>query len=121
KFGLSVPVALQAGGHWRSFDAAAVSAGLLVLASLALFGWNTWHDFLVTAADSHAVSESGRILFAGFTSPFGAVRLLGGPVTLAYAVQMVASLAAAALVFAAWWCRLSLPIRAASLAAATLV
>jgi hypothetical protein len=116
-----IPVALAAGGHWRSVAAAAVSAGLLVLASLALFGWNTWHDFLVTAGASHAVYESGRILFAGFTSPFGAVRLLGGPVVLAYAVQTVGSLAGAALVFVVWWCRLSLPIRATTLAAATLV
>ncbi len=120
-FGLLIPVALAAGGHWRSFAAAAVSAGLLIFASLALFGWNTWHDFLVTAGASHAVYESGRILFAGFTSPFGAVRLLGGPVALAYVAQATASLAAAALVFVVWWCRLSLPIRAASLAAATLV
>jgi alpha-1,2-mannosyltransferase len=120
-FGLLIPVALAAGGYWRSFAAAAVSAGLLVLASLALYGWNTWQDFLVAAGASHAVYESGRILFAGFTSPFGAMRLLGAPVALAYAVQSVASLAAAALVFIVWWRDLSLPLRAASLAAATLV
>src|SRR5207244_1709501 len=56
-----------------------------------------------------------------FTSPFGAVRLLGGPVALAYVVQVAASLAAAMLVFIVWWRKLSLPIRAASLTAATLV
>jgi alpha-1,2-mannosyltransferase len=120
-FGLLIPVALAAGGYWRSFAAAAVSAGLLVLASLALYGWDTWQDFFVTAGASHAVYESGRILFAGFTSPFGAVRLLGGPVSLAYAAQAIASLAAAMLVFIVWWRNLSLPLRAASLAAATLV
>jgi alpha-1,2-mannosyltransferase len=120
-FGLLIPVALAAGGYWRSFAAAAVSAGLLVLASLALYGWDTWHDFLATAGASHTVYESGRILFAGFTSPFGAVRLLGGPVALAYAVQTAASLAAAMLVFIVWWRNLSLPLRAASLAAATVV
>jgi hypothetical protein len=120
-FGLLIPVALAAGGYWRSFAAAAVSAGLLILGSLALHGWNTWHDFLVTAGASHAVYESGRILFAGFTSPFGAVRLLGGSVALAYAVQAAASLAAAMLVFIVWWRNLSLPLRAASLAAATLI
>src|SRR5713101_520296 len=38
-FGLLIPVALAAGGHWRSFAAAAASAGLLVLASLVLYGW----------------------------------------------------------------------------------
>src|SRR5438046_2519979 len=47
--------------------------------------------------------------------------LLGGPVGLAYAVQGLASLAAAALVLIVWRYRLSLPLRAAGLAAASLV
>jgi hypothetical protein len=94
---------------------------VLVLASLLLFGWETWQAFFVTAGAAHAVYESGRILFAGFANPFGAVRLLGGPVALAYAVQGVASLAAAALVLVAWRYRLSLPTRAAMLASVTLV
>src|SRR6185369_11142314 len=40
-FGLLVPLALAAGGHWRAFLAAAASATALVVASLALFGWTT--------------------------------------------------------------------------------
>ena len=76
-FGLLLPIALAAGGYWRSFAAAAASAGSLVLVSLLLFGWETWHAFFVTAGNSHAVYESGRILFAGFANPFGAVRLQG--------------------------------------------
>jgi len=120
-FGVLVPIALAAGGYWRSFLAAGCSAGALALASLALFGWETWQAFFVTAGAAHAVYESGRILFAGFANPFGAVRLLGGPVALAYAVQGLASLAAAALVLVVWRYRLSLPLRAAVLAAASLV
>jgi alpha-1,2-mannosyltransferase len=120
-FGVLVPIALAAGGYWRSFLAAGCSAAALVLISLALFGWDTWQAFLVTAGAAHAVYESGRILFAGFANPFGAVRLLGGPVALAYAVQGLASLAAAALVLVVWRYRLSLPVRAAGLAAASLV
>lgn len=120
-FGVLVPIALAAGGYWRSFLAAGCSAAALVLISLALFGWETWQAFFVTAGAAHAVYESGRILFAGFANPFGAVRLLGGPVALAYAVQGLASLAAAALVLIVWRYRLSLPLRAAGLAAASLV
>src|SRR5207237_836783 len=77
-FGVLVPIALAAGGYWRSFLAAGCSATALVLISLALFGWETWQAFLVTAGAAHSVYESGRILFAGFANPFGAVRLLGG-------------------------------------------
>ncbi|HEX6441247.1 MAG TPA: glycosyltransferase family 87 protein, partial [Stellaceae bacterium] len=120
-FGLLVPLALAAGGHWRCFAAAAVSACLLVLASVAAFGLEAWQAFLVTAGGSHAVYESGRILFAGMVSPFGAVRLLGGGVALAYGVQAGASLAAAATTILVWRRGLPLPTRAAVLASATLL
>src|SRR5437763_6655473 len=90
-FGLLMPLALAAGGHWRAFAGGAVSAAGLALISLLLFGAGTWEAFLATAAGSHAVYESGRILFAGMVSPFGGVRLLGGGVALAYAVQGAAS------------------------------
>src|SRR5438067_7538638 len=120
-FGLLVPIALAAGGYWRSFAAAAVRAGALMLGSLLLFGWETWHGFFVTAGASHAVYESGRILFAGFANPFGAVRLVGGPVAVAYVTQAAAVLFAAAAVFVVWRYRLSLPVRAATLAAASVV
>lgn len=120
-FGLLVPLALAAAGRWRCFTAAAVSAGALVLVSFVLFGSHTWEAFLATAAGSHAVYESGRILFAGMVSPFGAVRLIGGNVALAYAVQACASLVAALAVIVVWRRALSLSTRAAVLASATLI
>jgi glycosyl transferase family 87 len=120
-FGLLVPVALVAGHHWRAFGAAFFSAAALCGLSLILLGWETWHDFLAAAAGSPAIYESGRVNFAGFVSPFGAVLLLGGTRAAAYAVQAVAALAAALLVAIVWRRGHSLPIRAAILAAATLV
>jgi hypothetical protein len=120
-FGLLVPVALAAGGHWRAFAAAFLSAAALCLLSLAVFGWETWHDYLLAAAASPSVYQSGRISFSGFVNPFGAVLLLGGTPTMAYTAQAAAILAAALLVAYSWHTRLPLPIRAASLAAATLV
>src|SRR5216684_8332433 len=65
--------------------------------------------------------ESGRILFAGMTNTFGAARLLGAGAALAYGLQAVASLVAAGVVVIVWRRRLSLPTRAATLAAATLI
>jgi hypothetical protein len=120
-FALLVPIALAAGGHWRAFAAAAASAAALAVLSLALFGWETWQAFLETAAVSHSMYESGRILFGGIVSPFGAVRLIGGSVALAYIVQTGFSLFAAGVVFVVWRQNTSLPARAAILASATLV
>jgi len=120
-FGLLVPVALAAGGHWRAFTAAFASAATLCLSSLMLFGSATWSDFFTAVAASHATYESGRIALGGFVSPFGAVLLLGGSSAAAYAVQAAATLSAGMLVGFVWHRGLALPIRAATLAAATLV
>jgi hypothetical protein len=53
--------------------------------------------------------------------PCGAARLRGAVAAVAYALQAVASLGAAAMVVVVWRRRLSLPTRAATLAAASVV
>ncbi len=121
QFGLLVPFALGAAGQWRAFAAAGAATVALVVASLALFGADTWQAFFATAGASHAVYESGRILFAGMVNPFGAARLLGVATPYAYGLQAAVSLVAAAVVVAVWRRPLSLPTRAATLAAASLV
>jgi len=120
-FALLVPLALAVGGHWRAFAAAAVSAAVLVMASVALLGWDTWHAFLATAGASHSMYESGRILFGGFVNPFGAMRLLGASIAVSYAVQAFFSVIAAMVVAIVWYRGASLPARAVVLASATLV
>jgi alpha-1,2-mannosyltransferase len=120
-FGLLVPLALLAGGRWRAVAGAAVSALVLVSLSAAVLGWQSWEAFVIAITGSHTTYESGQIDFAAFVSSFGAVRLMGGGPSLAYAVQALVSLAAAALVAVVWRRNLSLPIRAATLASATLV
>jgi hypothetical protein len=121
QFGILVPLALAAAGQWRAFAAAGASAVALVLASLALFGASSWQAFAAAAAASPAMYESGRILFAGMATTFGAARLLGAGPALAYGLQAAASLGAAYVVVVVWHRRLSLPTRAATLAAAILV
>jgi alpha-1,2-mannosyltransferase len=120
-FALLVPVALVAGGHWRAFAAAACSAAILVLLSVALLGWDTWQVFVATAGASHSMYESGRILFGGFVSPFGGMRLIGASIAAAYTVQAVFTVIAAVVVALVWWRGLSLPTRGAVLASATLL
>jgi glycosyl transferase family 87 len=120
-FGLLVPVALAAGGHWRAFAGAALSSLGLVAASLAFFGLDTWRDFLTVAMASPATYENGRIQLAGIISPFAALRVIGVDTSLAYLLQLAATLAAALFVAYLWRRRPSLPVRAAALIAATLV
>jgi len=120
-FGLLIPIALIAAWRWRAVAGAAVSALALVALSGAVLGWDSWQAFIVALTGSHTTYESGQVDFAAFVSSFGAVRLMGGSPALAYAVQAMASVAAAALVAVVWRRNLSLPVRAATLASATLV
>jgi alpha-1,2-mannosyltransferase len=121
QFGLLLPLALAAGGQWRAFAAAAASTATVVLLSLALYGVASWQAWFAAAGASPAIYESGRILFAGMANIFGAARLLGVAPAWAYALQAAASLAAAGIVVVVWRKRLSLPVRAATLATATIV
>jgi len=119
-FGILIPVALAAGGYWRAFAAAVASVAGLVLLSVLGFGDASWHQFLAAIAASRATYESG-VKLPGFVTPFGAVLVAGGTPALAYAVQAAATVFAAAMVALVWGRGLSLPARAAVLAAATLV
>jgi len=118
-FGLLIPVALVAGGHWRSFIAAALSVGALVGASLALFGVETWQAFLTASMGSQAVYTTRAIDLAGLASPFGALLVLGASPTLAYIGQGCATLALLGVVWTVWRQTTDLPLRAAILLTAT--
>jgi hypothetical protein len=120
-FALLVPVALLAGRHWRALGAALGSAAALCGLSLIAFGRQTWQGFVAAAAGSHATYASGRINLGGLITPFGGVLLAGGTPNAAYTAQAAATLGAGLLAAFVWRRGLTLPIRAATLAAATLV
>jgi alpha-1,2-mannosyltransferase len=122
-FGLLVPVALAAGRRWTAFAAAALSLAFWIGLSLALFGRATWHAYLVAffAARGLAQFQMEHFNLAGYITLFSSARLAGAPVALARAVQAVGTGGAAAFVGWVWWRECSLPVRAAALAAATLI
>lgn len=120
-FLLIAPVALVAGRHWRALGAMAASVACFTGLSLLLFGWQTWEAFFLLTRTVTSTFETGKVDFAGLISLFGAVRMLGGGVMLAYGLQALAALAAAVLTAFVWAKDLSLPVRAMTLIAATLV
>lgn len=121
QFALLIPPLLLAGGHWRAIAGAAASAGLLILATLAMWGWPVWQAFLDTLPmTQEIVIEAGATGWHKIASPFAAIRMWGGPIEAAYAVQALASLLAVAA--ALWIARTSTPaLRAAAACAAALV
>jgi arabinofuranan 3-O-arabinosyltransferase len=112
---LMIPVALLAGRQWRALAAAGVTAGALVLASLALVGWETWRDYLGFVPVLRRVTlEDAEGMWHRHASVFMAVNRMGAGVTAAYAAQAVAALIAAALVALAWFKDAPAPARNAA-------
>jgi hypothetical protein len=118
---LVAPLALAAGGRWRSFAAAAAMVTALAGLSLALFGVETWRDYLTALAGSGAVYQTGRIELTGFVTPYGAARVLGAGAHAAQMVQAAVSLLAAAAVGWIWWRDPGPAARSAALAAGILL
>jgi hypothetical protein len=122
QFGLMIPVALVAGGRWRVFAAAAVTCALLLIATLVVFGPETWRAFFVSAATTRSVLlEAGDTGWHKLQGVFPWVRAWGGAVPLAYAAQGAATLAAAAVVVILWRGPARPALKGAALAVATLV
>lgn len=96
---LAIPVALIATRRWRVFAAAAATVVVYVLASLVLFGPETWQGFLQQSPMARAGLETGEVGFEKIVSVFAAARMLGAAPGLAYAVQAMA----AALALVALW------------------
>lgn len=94
--GLLIPLALVVAGRWKTFAAAAATVIGLAGVSLGLFGPAAWTGFLADSGLARASLEQGLVGDAKMQSAFAAVRLFGGPVALAYGVQLVVAAAAGA-------------------------
>jgi hypothetical protein len=121
QFALVIPVVLLAGGHVRAIAGACLSAAALVGATLAIWGWPVWQAFLDSLPlTRQIVIEQGETGWHKIQSPFAMVRMWGGPVPLAYAIQGVVTVAAMGAVL--WLTRAARPnVRGAAICAAALL
>jgi alpha-1,2-mannosyltransferase len=116
QFGLMIPIALAAGGYWRSFAAAAVTAVLLTLVTTLVFGLQVWHAFFVGAEFTRTVVlEQGDTGWHKIQSIFSWARMWGAPVPLAYGIQGAATLALAMASAWLWHGKAPYPLKASGL------
>ena len=114
-------MALLAGRQWRALSALCLTVAGLVAATIVTFGWATWQAYFGFSDFVVQHSFDGSWGFWAYASWFASVRLAGGPPWLATLMQGI-GIAAAEIVTAIIWYRSPNPaIRAATLAAATIV
>jgi alpha-1,2-mannosyltransferase len=122
QFGLMIPLALAAGGYWRSFAAAAATIAFLAVAATIAFGPDVWRAFFdSTHFMRTVVLEQGDPGWHKMQSLFAWARMWGAPIPLAYALQaMLVTCLGAALIWL-WRSSAAYAVKAASLCIATIL
>ena len=122
QFGILVPLVLAATGRWRTFAAAAATVAALALVTTLAFGASVWDAFLASMHFTRTVVlEAGETGWYKIQSVFSVVRMWGGPVALAYAVQSAVTLMLAAALVWLWRTQVDFSLKAAALIIAAIL
>ena len=122
QFGLMIPLALAAGGYWRTFAAAAATVVVLALATTLAFGPSVWEAFFASTHFTRVVVlEAGDTGWYKIQSVFAWVRMWGGSIPLAYAVQGAVMLAVGGALVWLWRSEAAFPLKAAALIIAVIL
>lgn len=122
QYGLLIPVALAAGGYWRSFAAAAAAVVVLTLATTLAFGPHVWSAFLDSTHFARTVAlEQGDTGWHKIQSVFSWARMWGAPIPLAYVLQGAVIVAAGTALAWLWRSPAPYPLKAATLCLAAIL
>jgi hypothetical protein len=122
QYGLLFPIVLIAAAHWRVFVSAGVTAVVVASASWLAFGTESWLAFFHWMPKfSQAFLTEGKATWWKLQSIFSLVRYFGGTEQLAWAFQWVLTAAVAVVLAVMWRSRLPYTLKAAALAAGTLL
>lgn len=122
QFGVFIPLALLAGGYFRTFASAGVTVIALCAATYLVFGIGVWEAFRESMTFTReVVLEQGQTGFHKIQSVFAAVRLLGGTVALAYVAQAITFAVAAFCLVRIWRGHTAFALKAAALIAASML
>lgn len=121
-FGLLFPLVLIAGRFWIPLLSAALTTALICGAATLVIGVESWAAFFENLPLTRHILEVGFLPWYKMPTVFAAVRMLGGGISFAYALQIAVAVAVAAITVHVWWRRLgTLELRSALLATALLI
>jgi arabinofuranan 3-O-arabinosyltransferase len=126
QLGILVPVALIAGGYWRTCLAAGAMAGLLAAVSLVFFGIEPWQAFLrqmpmISDSVRFGHPRLGDVNFDLLVSAYGFLRACGAADSIAISVQSIAGLSMVVAVTLLWRSGTPYALKAAGLVSASLL
>ena len=122
QYGLLFPLVLIAASQWTVFFTAAIVAAAMALLSWLAFGTESWQAFFHwMPMFSQAFLTEGRAPWGKMQSLFALVRYFGGAEQLAWGLQWIMSGVVAVLLARIWRSRISYSLKAAALAAGTLL
>jgi arabinofuranan 3-O-arabinosyltransferase len=122
QYGLLFPLVLIAASQWTVFVTAGVVAVAMALVSWLAFGTESWQAFFHwMPMFSQAFLTEGRAPWGKMQSIFAMVRYFGGTEQLGWIFQWIMSGAVAGVLTLMWRSRISYPLKAAALAAGTLL
>jgi hypothetical protein len=122
QFGVMIPLVLLATARWRAFASAIVTVlGLAVLTTL-VFGPDIWRAFLDSMPwTREVVLEQGGTGWYKIQTVFSWVRMWGGGVPLAYAIQGAVAVALGGALIWLWRSEAAYPLKAAALIIASIL
>ena len=113
-----IPPLLLVAGNWRAIAGASLSAGMLIAATLLLWGLPVWQAFLDSLPlTREVVLESGATGWHKIQSPFAMIRMWGGDLPASYGVQIFAT--GSALAVTLWLTKRAQPAQRNAAAIAT--
>ncbi|MCP3461174.1 glycosyltransferase family 87 protein [Bradyrhizobium sp. CCGUVB23] len=122
QYGILFPLVLVASGEWKVFVSAAITAASIALASMLVFGVESWVAFFHwMPMISKAVLSEGSESWLRLQSVFAMVRCLGGNETLGWVLQAVVAAAVAIGLVLIWRSKVPYALKAAALATGTLL
>ena len=122
QYGVLFPVVLIAASHWRVFFSAAATAAVMALVSWLAFGTESWLAFFHWMPKfSQAFLTEGKASWWRLQSLFSLVRYFGGSEALAWGFQWVLTASVAVVLALMWRSRVPYTLKAAALAAGTLL
>lgn len=102
QFGVLIPIALIAGGYWRTIVVAVLTIAIMTLGVTLLYGLDAWtafyHSFLLQKTVLERANEQLEI----FHSAFAFVHKMGGATWLCYSVQGVVQVGVAGAIIWLW-------------------